>query len=61
MDPNQTLNDARDACKHWTHGERGDHDLVAFDELVSAFEALDEWLSRGGFLPDAWTDPTGRT
>ena len=50
MDPNQALKDARDACKRWTHGE----DHHAFNELVSAFQALDQWLSRGGFLPRDW-------
>jgi hypothetical protein len=60
MDPEQALVDARAACDHWHNGERGergdrgDRDLDAFDELVNAFEALDQWLSRGGFLPQDW-------
>jgi hypothetical protein len=54
MDPDQALKDARAACEHWAHGERGDHDLVAFDDLVNAFEALDQWLRSGGFLPKDW-------
>ena len=54
MDPNQALIDARAACEHWANGERGDRDPVAFDNLVSAFQALDSWLSRGGFLPRDW-------
>jgi hypothetical protein len=54
MDPNQALTDARAACEHWTNGERGDYDLDAFDKLVTAFEALDQWLSSGGFLPRDW-------
>lgn len=24
------------------------------DELVEAIDALDQWISRGGFLPSAW-------
>ena len=51
MDPEQALLDARAACEHWAHGERGDR---TFDELVNAFEALDQWISRGGFLPRDW-------
>ena len=58
MDPNQALIDARKACEHWHEGERGDHDFVAFDELVNAFEALDQWLSRGGWLPRDWKNVT---
>ena len=58
MDPNQALIDARAACKHWHEGERGDYDLEAFDELVNAFQSLDEWLSRGGFLPRDWRSVT---
>ena len=54
MDPNQLLKDAREACQHWSEGERGDYDLVAYDELVRTFEALDEWLCKGGFLPREW-------
>ena len=46
------------ACKHWHEGERGDHDFVALDELVNAFEALDQWLSRGGSLPRDWRSVT---
>lgn len=55
MDPEQALNDAHVACAHWIEGERGDHDLVAFDDLVNAFEALDQWLSKGGALPLDWS------
>ena len=54
MDPDQALKDARAACKHWAEGERGDYDLVAVDEFGNAFEALDQWISRGGFLPRDW-------
>lgn len=25
------------------------------ERLVEAFDALDEWLSRGGFLPSDWS------
>lgn len=29
------------------------------EELLDAIEALDGWLSQGGFLPDGWAE--GRT
>lgn len=55
MNPNKSLQTVRDAIasfhangdefnRHW------DHEFV----LIDAIEALDEWLSRGGFLPEAW-------
>lgn len=28
------------------------------DEVIAAFDELDEWLSNGGFLPDDWRFPT---
>lgn len=57
MDPNETLERLRMAVRafracndefdrHWDHPET----------LVDAAEALDEWLSKGGFLPEAWQD-----
>lgn len=42
MDPNETLRLMRLAVKD---------DL---DQLADLFEALDGWLSKGGFLPAAW-------
>ena len=32
-------------------GDYADHDASRLAELV---EALDEWIRRGGFLPQAW-------
>jgi len=51
MDPNRALENAREAVR--LHGLKPD-DLDAFDDLVDAFEALDQWLSKGGFLPKDW-------
>jgi len=55
MDPNRALEDAREAVRHWLHVKGGDQDLEMFDQLVSSFEALDRWISRGGFLPRDWS------
>jgi hypothetical protein len=60
MDPNEALKYAREALEEYrisqggfdNAGERSD----AADSLSSAFEALDGWLSKGGFLPEAWAD-----
>jgi hypothetical protein len=54
MDPNQALADAREATKvadrtsgPWEH-------LDALEDALESYRALDEWLSKGGFLPTAW-------
>jgi len=48
MDPNETLRRIRELS------ERGyDEDDAA--SVVEAFRDLDEWLSKGGFLPSAWS------
>jgi hypothetical protein len=31
------------------------NDAIDLDRLADLAEALDEWLSRGGFLPEAWS------
>jgi len=58
MDPNETLQRLREAlterlCKLSEAGtpcEYGDENHAVHE----AFEALDEWLSKGGALPDDW-------
>lgn len=56
MDPNDTLNHLREVVKWWNEGDADASDL---ERAVESFEALDEWISRGGFLPDAWRPVTG--
>lgn len=48
MDPNAALQKVRELIND------GDSADVL---LVEAFEALDDWLSKGGFLPDDWARP----
>lgn len=54
MDPNETLRITRDEIKKASNArtteEYSDHASAAMD----AMEALDEWLSKGGFLPEPW-------
>ena len=54
MDPNETLDDAREnfeiACT--TTDEEIKESAVS--NMLDAFHALDEWLTRGGFLPASW-------
>lgn len=55
MDPNETLKQLRDAIKAVTNPDSEDRLGVRRTyDLIYAFEALDEWLSKGGFLPDDW-------
>lgn len=54
MDPNDVLKNLRKALAATTcAGDESD----AYDALVAAaeaFEALDEWLRKGGTLPSDW-------
>lgn len=52
MDPNETLRMLRQAIHDWSKG-RYDSDLAMADVMLY-FDGLDEWLTKGGFLPDAW-------
>ena len=47
MDPNETLNELRYLFKN----SPGDTDLDNFASAHERFEALDEWLTKGGFSP----------
>jgi hypothetical protein len=53
VDPNTTLADIRDliAQTYTADGPAAEDSCRRVCELV---EALDGWLSQGGFLPDAW-------
>lgn len=52
MDPNTTLNTIREAIEDWNDGRIDDREALAC--LVGDIDALDEWLTRGGFLPADW-------
>lgn len=49
MDPDAALSNLRNAIKQFHGGDRS-----AADRLAEAAEALDGWMSRGGFPPKAW-------
>lgn len=52
MDPNATLAALRELVEVTNDGDPGGSARVArFAELV---EALDGWLTNGGFLPEEW-------
>jgi dsDNA-binding SOS-regulon protein len=58
VDPNKALADLRQAYSDWedTRGRDGTSTAAvdAADRMRDAASALDEWLSRGGFLPMEW-------
>lgn len=51
MDPNTTLAAIRELIREI---DDADDPRAHLDALASNVEALDEWLTKGGFLPDAW-------
>ncbi len=53
MDPNTNLQRQRQLCASLLDGDVGDTADLAV-ELAELARALDEWISRGGFLPQAW-------
>jgi hypothetical protein len=55
MDPNETLRLLRErAANVIRQADEGLDNPEACFDLAEAFQNLDEWISKGGFLPDAW-------
>lgn len=52
MDPNKALKELRELYNKVMATEGSDAEVTY--ELVSSIEALDNWLTRGGFLPADW-------
>jgi len=59
MDPNKALATIRRLTAKYAF--EGGSELTSDDavEFFDAVEALDGWLSQGGFLPDGWQDARG--
>ena len=55
MDPNEVLRLLRLTCKQFAVDEHPAIRQAHAEEIIEHFEALDEWLSRGGFLPADWS------
>ncbi len=51
MDPNATLARLREISQWWNEGDADASDL---ETAVELFETLDEWLSKGGYVPNDW-------
>ena len=56
MDPNQALEDARArvALLDATDVDDLEDSIGLMQEAIEAYRALDEWLPKGGFFPNAW-------
>lgn len=55
MDPDEALKRVRHAEKVFRAAPcQSQEERTAAIHLVDAFEALDNWISRGGFLPQDW-------
>ncbi len=54
MDPNACLNELRALNERVRDGVAEPWQV---ERLAELFEALDEWLSKGGFTPEAWKPP----
>ncbi len=60
MDPNATLSQLRRVVAriHDNDATPRDPETAAMlqdaDLLATLFDSLDEWISRGGFLPEGW-------
>lgn len=55
MEPDKVLLEMRQAIREWELAESGSRaEQEAAERATSAAGALDDWLSRGGFLPAAW-------
>jgi hypothetical protein len=58
MDPNETLRELRELAPYADGYGSPEGWLERGGEV---FKALDDWLARGGFLPEAWQAPTAAT
>ena len=58
MDPNATLRELRELLGG-DHSGSLDPETASMDDLCrmeELWQALDQWIGRGGFLPDAWKE-----
>lgn len=54
MDPTALLNDIRDTITRMSEVTTREDWEEAAKELATQFKWLDDWLSKGGFLPSDW-------
>lgn len=56
MDPNATLEALRACLARAREAKDGESWACEASDALAYIEDLDEWLSRGGFVPDAWNN-----
>ncbi len=56
MDPDETLKQLREALHVMDTARNLDELLTASKVAMEAMEALDKWITGGGFLPKAWQE-----
>jgi len=55
MDPNEALREITENIPvFWNPSTPKDTRLVMAEHIIEHVEALDQWLSKGGSLPQAW-------
>lgn len=59
MDPNETLRELREAVTRWHEADLFETERGAAEDMAALVDSLDEWITAGGFLPNAWS-PTRR-
>lgn len=61
MDPNAAYREIKAHVTEYRSGDYSKADLQDVLECVlETFEALDEWIKKGGFLPAEWAHPAGK-
>lgn len=53
-EPNIALDKLRELASRYTSGSEDEPETLIAIELAQQFEALDQWLTNGGFLPSDW-------
>ena len=53
MDPNATLDELRELAHAQLHQD-ADQGWADPDRMAELFEALDNWITSDGFLPNSW-------
>lgn len=57
MDPDAAVEALRRLSKDLETVEDAGHRSAIAEEMATVWDGLDEWITRGGFLPSAWRRP----